>query len=170
MAPDGFDIIVDDASHIGEFTKQSFWYLFDNHLKPGGLYVIEDWCTGYFDGYPDGKQMKLQEGFLSKLRSGWRPHFAFLVDIPVMLARKFLSESTRPAFLTGDAINHAYFGLLSRNNPFLRVPFESHTYGMVGFVKQLIDEQGAGRGGKTRFLKMVVTDNMVCVFKAGVEP
>ncbi|HYK48420.1 MAG TPA: hypothetical protein VEU94_01750, partial [Terriglobales bacterium] len=53
-APDGFDIIVDDASHIGELTKATFWHLFDRHLKPGGLYAIEDWGTGYLDDFPDG--------------------------------------------------------------------------------------------------------------------
>lgn len=43
-AADGgmFDVIVDDASHIGRFTKRSFQLLFDWHLKPGGLYIVED--------------------------------------------------------------------------------------------------------------------------------
>ena len=54
-APDGFDIIIDYASHIGELTKATFWHLFDRHLKPGGLYAIEDWGTGYLDDFPDGK-------------------------------------------------------------------------------------------------------------------
>ena len=43
IAPEGFDIIIDDASHIGGLTKIAFWHLFDNHLKTNGLYVIEDW-------------------------------------------------------------------------------------------------------------------------------
>jgi glycosyltransferase involved in cell wall biosynthesis len=54
-ARDGFDIIIDDASHIGELTRKSFWHLFENHLKPGGLFVIEDWGTGYWDSWVDGK-------------------------------------------------------------------------------------------------------------------
>lgn len=37
-----FDIIVDDASHVGTLTRDSFGLLFDRHLVPGGLYVIED--------------------------------------------------------------------------------------------------------------------------------
>ena len=45
-APEGFDIIIDDASHIGELTRKSFRYLF-KYLKSGGIYVIEDWFTGY---------------------------------------------------------------------------------------------------------------------------
>ncbi len=55
-APEGFDLIIDDASHIGELTKTTFWHLFDRHLKPGGLYAIEDWGTGYLDDFPDGKK------------------------------------------------------------------------------------------------------------------
>jgi hypothetical protein len=55
VAPDGFDIIIDDASHMGELTRTSFWHLFDHHLKSGGLYVIEYWGTGYWDHWPDGR-------------------------------------------------------------------------------------------------------------------
>src|SRR5688572_14896897 len=53
-APEGFDVIIDDCSHIGELTRISFWHLFENHLKPGGIYVIEDWSTGYWDSFFDG--------------------------------------------------------------------------------------------------------------------
>jgi hypothetical protein len=45
-APSGFDLIIDDASHIGMLTKVAFWHLFDNHLKSSGLYAIEDWALG----------------------------------------------------------------------------------------------------------------------------
>jgi hypothetical protein len=53
-APEGFDVVIDDCSHRGAETKISFWHLFDNHLKAGGLYVIEDWSTGYWESWPDG--------------------------------------------------------------------------------------------------------------------
>lgn len=59
VAPGGFDIVIDDASHLGELTKTAFWHLFDNHLKPGGLYVIEDWGTGYWEDWPDGAALDL---------------------------------------------------------------------------------------------------------------
>ena len=42
-APEGFDVIIDDCSHIGELTRLSFWHLFDNHLKPGGLFLFDCW-------------------------------------------------------------------------------------------------------------------------------
>jgi SAM-dependent methyltransferase len=51
-----FDIIVDDASHIAELTRVSFWHLFDRYLKPGGTYVLEDWGAGYWDSWPDGRR------------------------------------------------------------------------------------------------------------------
>lgn len=53
-APEGFDIIIDDASHIAEYSRISFWHLLAHHLKPRGLYIIEDWGTGYWNYWPDG--------------------------------------------------------------------------------------------------------------------
>jgi hypothetical protein len=53
-----FDIIIDDASHIGEFTSKSFELLFDEHLVSGGIYVIEDWGTGYWGDWQDGSKFK----------------------------------------------------------------------------------------------------------------
>jgi SAM-dependent methyltransferase len=88
-AADGLDIIVDDASHIGLSSAVSYATLFP-YLKPGGLYIVEDWGTGYFDDWPDGG------------------HF-----------QKFRSE--------------AVDGQIAK-----RVP--SHDFGMVGFVKSLVDE------------------------------
>jgi len=56
-APDGFDLIIDDASHVAWQTAASFWTLFD-YLRPGGYYVIEDWGTGYLPDWTDGKTAK----------------------------------------------------------------------------------------------------------------
>ena len=116
-APDGFDIIIDDASHIGELTRTTFWHLFDHYLKPGGLYAIEDWGTGYFDDFPDGKKF-----------------------------------DPKPSPLD---------------------PFPCHSHGMVGFIKQLVDEQAAGSitlGRKeefrlSKFESLLVTQGVVCVTK-----
>ena len=88
-APDGFDIIIDDASHIGEFTKRSFWYLFDHHLKPGGLYVIEDWLTGYVDNWPDGKKLKHKMSIFQGCDQ-IAPHLRFLLKFIVKMKEGFL--------------------------------------------------------------------------------
>jgi predicted O-methyltransferase YrrM len=45
------DLVIDDASHLYEPTKASFDELFPR-LRPGGLYVIEDWQWSYTDFEP----------------------------------------------------------------------------------------------------------------------
>lgn len=123
-APDGFDIIIDDASHMGEYTKKSFWYLFENHLKSGGIYAIEDWPTGYYEDWPDGKSLDFTQ-------------------------------------YTKDKVEIS------------KVPFPNHSYGMVGFVKQLVDEQAAGDVTKfsnvhrfSKFSSIQITPAIVFVIKA----
>jgi hypothetical protein len=134
-APNGFDIIIDDASHIGEFTKISFWHLFDNWLKPGGLYVIEDWRVGYWQAWHDGARYKAPGSGKSWLRRIFK----------------------RPA---------------------LRFP--SHDCGMVGFMKQLMDELGMdaitnpARNGPSpqkfpKFQRMEVCPGQVFITKATDE-
>lgn len=142
-APEGFDIIIDDASHIGELTKRTFWHLFDNHLKPGGLYVVEDWGTGYWADWADGRSFKPGSRLLSKIGS--------------MLYRS--KRTTRIAKKTS-----------------LRIPFHCHNYGMVGFIKELVDEQGAhdltrerssGRPKRaSKFESVLITPAIVFVKKA----
>ena len=123
-APDGFDIIIDDCSHIGEFTALSFWHLFDRHLKPGGLYVIEDWGTGYMRGTPDGKAY-VPPGSVTSFRSRLRPFVERAVAWPSVVRRPSLRR-----------VVHAVM------NRLVKMRFRSHTYGLVGFVKQLVDEAG----------------------------
>lgn len=142
-APEGFDIIIDDASHIGEMSKMTFWHLFDNHLKPGGLYVIEDWGTGYWTDFPDGKRYNVRQPILS------------------ILWRKILRLKKTRRFIF--------------NFPF-KVPIKSHDYGMVGFIKELVDEQGAHDFTKacstgkperqSRFESLLIQPSIVFVKKA----
>ncbi len=98
-APDGFDVIIDDASHVAGPTAISFWRLFERHLKPGGIYVIEDWRVGYWRGWPDGA--------------------------PFQTTKR----------------QNAIARMLRRRDSAAR--FSSHDHGLVGFVKQLVDELGA---------------------------
>ena len=56
----------------------------------------------------------------------------------------------------------------------MKIPFPCHSYGMVGFIKELVDEQGAGsitlgRKGDSRFSKfrnLLITPGIVFVTKA----
>lgn len=42
------DLVVDDASHLYGYTKDSFEFLFPR-LNPGGVYIIEDWAWSFRD-------------------------------------------------------------------------------------------------------------------------
>lgn len=60
--PDGdIDLVIDDASHLVEPTEASFNVLFPR-LRPGGLYIIEDWAWAHL-GY--GNQLPDQEPLTS---------------------------------------------------------------------------------------------------------
>jgi hypothetical protein len=49
-----FDVIVDDGSHMSAHIRASFAALFDDYLRPGGLYVIEDLVYAYDPKYGGG--------------------------------------------------------------------------------------------------------------------
>jgi len=99
----GFDIIIDDASHYANFTEATFLICFNELLKAKGIYVIEDWGTGYWGNWPDGENFYLSEDHISyKLRKGYEMN---------------------------DDYEYPY-----------RKSFCSHSIGMVGLGKQLIDE------------------------------
>lgn len=51
-----YDFIVDDGAHTGLSCLNSFIALFPL-LKPGAIYAIEDWGTGYWKHWPDGAQI-----------------------------------------------------------------------------------------------------------------
>jgi hypothetical protein len=120
-APEGFDIIIDDCSHIGELTRISFWHLFDNHLKPGGLYVIEDWSTGYWDSFFDG------------IAFSYQPKLSFSPT-------RFRIRSTLAHLQRSVPVLNSILRMMKRL--FNRKQFLSHDYGLVGFVKELVDECG----------------------------
>lgn len=48
FAPDGCDLIVDDASHLGHLTMDTFASLWPL-VRPGGFYVVEDWADPWVD-------------------------------------------------------------------------------------------------------------------------
>ena len=48
------DLVVDDASHLLEETTSSFNLLFP-HLRPGGIFVIEDWPWAHRASGPGGQ-------------------------------------------------------------------------------------------------------------------
>jgi len=137
-APEGFDIIIDDACHFAEPARISFWHLFEHHLKPGGLYAIEDWGTGYWQRWPDGRR--------------FRPPGRWWTSILRFLKKLHLVS---------------------------RIGSNTHRYGMVGFIKELIDEQGMRELSReyygkpfereSKFESVLVTRAIVFVTKAGTR-
>ena len=125
-APHGFDVIIDDCSHIGELTRISFWHLFNNHLKPGGLYVIEDWSTGYWDRWFDGV--------------GFRPHMDLNHSHVRFRFRSAIARLYRNGLVQRLPLAQRLVVCLKRLVN--RRQFGRHNYGMVGFVKELVDECG----------------------------
>ena len=120
-APEGFDVIIDDCSHIGELTRISFWHLFDHHLKPGGLFVIEDWSCSYWNSWFDGVS------FRNEPKLGFSPAFFRL--------RSLVAHAQRSMPALAPLLRAAKV-------PLNRRQFRSHNYGVVGFVKELVDECG----------------------------
>ena len=125
-APEGFDVIIDDCSHVGELARVSFWHLFEHHLKPGGLYVIEDWGTGYWDFWPDGVRYRP--------RRGTATHSPLRHRLSRAATRLYNSKLGRMP-VAGRLASAAKRALQ-------RGLYRSHDYGMVGFVKELVDELG----------------------------
>ncbi|MFS8099726.1 class I SAM-dependent methyltransferase [Lentzea alba] len=53
-----FDVVIDDGSHLNEHVRISFHALFP-HVRPGGLYVVEDLQTAYWPrwgGHPEAAE------------------------------------------------------------------------------------------------------------------
>ncbi|MCB1385675.1 MAG: hypothetical protein KDJ80_07010 [Nitratireductor sp.] len=64
-----FDIIIDDASHVGNISLNSFNILYNGYLRNGGLYVVEDWGTGYWSHWPDGHKYNAPSVEGNRIRS-----------------------------------------------------------------------------------------------------
>jgi cephalosporin hydroxylase len=71
-SPDGYDLIVDDASHIGELsaaTLELLWPL----VRPGGWYVLEDWTVSLAQPWAaefGDAPLRLAESFLRRIGPG----------------------------------------------------------------------------------------------------
>ena len=140
VAPDGFDIVVDDASHVGEYTRDSFWHLFRHHLKPGGIYVIDDWGCAYSNDWADGRRYTGSRAAIGDFGS-----YRVIERTSERGARERMRRSVRTAARPVAAkIPPKLRPILEKI--YMRVDgatitnrFESHDYGMAGVVKQLID-------------------------------
>ena len=158
-APSGFDIIIDDCAHIGVLARASFWHLFDNHLKSGGVYVIEDWGTGYWDKWVDGVRYKRRRGDLNPA----------LYRLTRAVARLRQNRVVGRLPLAGRLLSNVKAAVLDAQ-------YHSHDYGMVGFVKELVDElgmadithpqMGTGAPRESKFCEMRISVSHLFIIKA----
>ena len=143
-APDGFDIIIDDASHVADYTEQAFWHLFRNHLKPGGIYVIEDWATGYNPKWTDGRAYNPPANLVAHLQPAGQASAAPAKPGAGAIVRASIRNVARPVSRRLERVSPRLQARLRET--YLRVDavghqqdYPSHSAGMVGFVKQLVD-------------------------------
>lgn len=64
--PGGLDVVIDDASHLYELTRQSFEAVFPL-LRPGGLYIVEDWGWAHWRDWQTTDQWKDQPALTNLL-------------------------------------------------------------------------------------------------------
>ncbi len=129
----GFDIIIDDASHYGNFTEAGFLICFRNLLKTGGIYVIEDWGTGYWEDWPDGKALELNRNhIIEKLR---RP-YKYTKDYEYPSKRSFVSHDTGMVGLGKQLIDELAIVDIKRSNKKAK-SFESNINGLYFATGQI---------------------------------
>lgn len=165
QAPKGFDVIIDDCSHLAEPTRISFWHLFTHHLKPGGIYAIEDIAVSYMDDFRgilfDGKSYKPYK---------YTTYDSFRYSLASYV------ESVR----NGHILQH-FPRLQTRLRNFLkpyghyvrRIP--THDYGLVGFVKELIDacyvdsNWGSDPNRHAQIDRIIISYNRAIVLKSPIR-
>jgi SAM-dependent methyltransferase len=158
-APAGFDIIIDDCAHIGVLARASFWHLFDQHLKSGGVYVIEDWGTGYWAEWVDGVGYKQHGRALNPT----------LYRLTRVVARLRQHRLVKRVPLAGRILSWLKALVL-------KAQYHSHDYGMVGFVKELVDELGmadithpqfgTGAHRASKFIELRISHSHLFIVKA----
>ncbi len=86
------DIIVDDASHLYEETREAFNIAFP-FLKPGGHYVIEDWAWAHWSG---------------DLWQKDNPHFGGKRALSNLLIELFMLAASRCDLIEEIFVNHNF--------------------------------------------------------------
>jgi len=107
LAPRGFDVVIDDASHTAGPTAGTLQAVFPDHLVPGGLYFIEDWGTGYWNTWSDGRTPDREIDLLPAIEGSgpsWVGHSAGMVGLVKRLVDHVGGPPDTPAELHRDAL------------------------------------------------------------------
>jgi hypothetical protein len=113
----GFDIVIDDGSHLNEHVITSFRILFPL-LRLGGIYAIEDLCTSYWESHPKG--------------------------VPWGGSKNLEAQFTSMNFLKRlvDGLNHEEYAKHTKPHPFSRYITSMHFYHNLAFIYK-----GSNQGG-----------------------
>jgi hypothetical protein len=92
----GFDIIIDDGSHLNEHVIKSFQVLFPR-LRPNGIYAVEDVQTSYWPTWGGGSgNLKSSMAFFKSLVDG-------------LNHREYPMASYKPTYFDENIIEMAFF-------------------------------------------------------------
>jgi hypothetical protein len=108
------DLVVDDCSHLYEQTRQSFNELFPR-LRPGGVYVIEDWRWAH-----PALDAEDQEGLWPEQMPLTRLVFELVLALPSVegLIDEIRIDQTSVALWRGEAkVDPAGFEISACSNP-----------------------------------------------------
>lgn len=88
-----FDIIIDDASHVNSDVIKMFKEFFPK-LNYGGVYIVEDTHTSYFDWWPGlGGGFKKEDSMIEYFKSLIDSlHFLYIKDFPSSLSADKINE------------------------------------------------------------------------------
>jgi predicted O-methyltransferase YrrM len=98
LGGDSIDIVIDDASHLLPETWASFETLFPL-LRPGGRYIIEDWCTSAVAVQALVELLDDEDAATTALRDG---HWLFNSTLNGSLISSSMSAALR-ALVQGDS-------------------------------------------------------------------
>lgn len=76
------DLVVDDASHFYDLSRRSFEILFPR-LRPGGVYVIEDWNWAHTPGFHEWRDRPALSNLLFQLMMVCSGHKALVGSIHI---------------------------------------------------------------------------------------
>ena len=101
------DLIIDDASHLYGNTKRSFEVAFP-HLRPGGLYVIEDWGWAHWRDYQHFRGLPAMSMLIFELVMLCASSPQIIADVRIFPSFAFIRKSQAQADLGDFAIGKHY--------------------------------------------------------------
>lgn len=104
-----FDIVIDDGSHLSSDIIRAFWIYFSK-VKPGGLYIVEDTHTLYFESYEGGILRRNSAYEMFKLLADVvnQEHWNQKLSVQTLLST-FFPTVNFPAFLSDGWIESIEF-------------------------------------------------------------